>query len=62
MERKPVDELKELAYQMHHGVLTYDEAHALARPVLEKMNKRMKELAKEHGVPFKKVTFTHFTR
>ncbi len=62
MEQKPADKLKEIAYQMKVGQLTYDEAHALAKPIVHLMNKRMKEVAKEHGVPFRKMSFTAFTR
>ncbi len=47
---------------MKVGQLTYDEAHALAKPIVHLMNKRMKEVAKEHGVPFRKMSFTAFTR
>lgn len=62
MEVKPADKLRALAYQMHQGILTYAEAHALAAPIVEEMNEVARRLAKEHGVPFKKITFTHFTR
>lgn len=60
--KKPADELKEIAYQMHHGILSHKEAHALAAPIIEKMNERSKQLAKEYGVAYKAITFTHFTR
>ena len=61
-EQKPADKLKEIAAKMRYGALAYEEAHAEAKPIIDAMNKRMKELAKENGVPFKKVSFTHFTR
>lgn len=62
MERKPADELKEIAYQMRHGMLTYEQGHQLAAPIVAKMNERARKLAKEHGVPFRKITFTSFIR
>ena len=62
MERVPADDLREIAMQMKLGHIGYAAAHAMAAPIIERMNKRAKELAKEHGVPFKKISFTHFTR
>lgn len=60
--KKPADKLKELAYQMTIGILTYQEAHALAAPIVEEMNVVAKRIAKEFGVKYKKISFTHFTR
>lgn len=62
MARTLGDQLREIAYQMRVGILTYEEAHNLARPIVDEMNKKAKAMAKEAGVPFKRITFTHFTR
>lgn len=62
MARTLGDQLREIAYQMRMGDLTYEEAHALAAPIVREMNDIAKKRAKEAGVSFKKITFTHFTR
>lgn len=47
---------------MKMGTITYEQAHTKAKPIIDEMNKRMRQVAREYGVPFKAVSFTGFTR
>ncbi len=62
MEQKPADKLKQIAFEMKMGTITYEQAHTKAKPIIDEMNKRMRQVAREYGVPFKAVSFTGFTR
>lgn len=62
IEMKPIDHVRAIVYKMRVGALTYDEAKAEAQPYIDAMNKRMKELAKENKVSFKRVTFAGIAR
>ena len=44
------------------GIISYDEAKELAKPILEEMNIKGKEIAKKYGKKFIKFTLTGFMR
>lgn len=54
--------LNNIRLQMIHGVITYDEAKVKAQPIIDEMNKKGLEIAKKHGMRFKKFTFTNLMR
>lgn len=58
----PIDKLRAIRAQMLSGFLTYDEAKREAAPVIAEMNKRSKEIAAQHGVRFKPVSFAAVMR
>jgi polyhydroxyalkanoate synthesis regulator phasin len=53
--RNKIANIKALYLQ---GKITFDEAKKQVQPILEKMNAKGKEIAKEHGMKFKPFTFT----
>lgn len=58
----PRDEIEQIRAYLHNGHLTYEEAERLAQPAITTINKRGAELAKEHGVKFKPLTFKYLIR
>lgn len=48
--------------RMLRGEITHTEAKAEAKPIIDAMNARAKELAKEYGVRFKPMTFEALMR
>lgn len=57
--RKHIDVIKS---QMMLSHITIEEAKELAKPYLEEINKRAKEIAKEYGKKFYPITFTNVSR
>ena len=55
-------ELDAIRVQLCYGVITYDEAEELAKPWLEKLNAKGKEVAKRYGKKFHAFTFTEIMR
>lgn len=47
---------------MLRGEITLAEARVRLQPVIDEMNKRGKEIAKEYGMPFKPIKFTNLMR
>lgn len=47
---------------MLRGEITLAEARVKAQPIIDEINKRAKEIAKEHGMPFKPIKFTSLMR
>lgn len=62
MDYTHVNALNEIKYKLKIGVLDYDDAKARAKPHLEAMNDKAKEIAKRHGMRPKKITFAGFMR
>lgn len=54
--------IAEIRTKLHLGAITYEEARTLARPVIQGMNRRGAEIAKEYGVRFKPITFAALMR
>jgi len=55
-------EIQAIKQQYMVGAITYDEARLRCEPLLHEMNARMKEICKENGMPFKKLTFIYVFR
>lgn len=47
---------------MLRGEITLAEARVRLQPVIDEMNKRAKEIAKEHGMPYHPIKFTSLMR
>lgn len=56
------DEIARIRRGMLLGEFTHDEARAMAKPIIEAMNKRAMELAKENGMRFRPLTFINLMR
>jgi hypothetical protein len=54
--------LEEIKYLLKRGEMTYEQAKLFAEEPLKILNGEMARLAKEHGVPAKRVGFTSFMR
>lgn len=54
--------LQQIKMSMTLGNITYDEAKIQAQPIIDEMNIRGAEIAKEHGRTFRKFTFTGIMR
>lgn len=54
--------IKQLRADMAAGRLTYDQAKALAQPVIDAANEQAKLIAKKHGRRPQKVTFSYLLR
>lgn len=55
-------EITTIRHLMNTGKITYTEAQAMAKPVIDAMNARGEQIAKEHGVKYKKLTFSYVMR
>lgn len=47
---------------MLKGIISYDEAKEKAKPYIDEMNKKAKEIAKKYNMRFKKFTFSELMR
>lgn len=56
------DAIKSIASDLNRGLITYIEAQAKAKPFIDRINKRGEELAKEHGMKHKPITFRYLMR
>lgn len=56
------DVIEGIRHRMNAGVITYEEAQVEAKPTIDAMNKRMEEVAKEHGFKHKPLTFKYLMR
>ena len=55
-------EIAEIRAKLLRGVITYDEAQDLAESCIQRMNRRGAEIAKEHGIKFKPLSFRALMR
>lgn len=62
MKYDTLNQLNEIKYKLHIGIISYDEAKKRAKPLLKIMNDKSIELAKKYNVKPKKITFTSFMR
>jgi hypothetical protein len=44
------------------GLISYEDAFIMAKPIIDKMNKFSKEIAKKHNVRPRKITFASLMR
>lgn len=56
------DAVDRIRAAMNRGAFTYEEAEAEAAPYIKRMNKRGAEIAKEHGMKFKPLSFKYLMR
>jgi len=56
------DQLKEIRRDFLFGAITDQQARELAQPIIDKMNERAKEVAKEFGKRHKPFTYSYLMR
>lgn len=56
------NKLSTIKFELHHGIITYDEAKLKAQPVIDEMNSKASEIYKKYGKKFKKFTFSYLMR
>lgn len=56
------ERLAEIRALLLKGAIDFDEARAKAKPIIDAMNERGKEIAKSHGMKYKPITFTGIMR
>lgn len=55
-------EMDNIKLWLYSGAISYDQAKRMAKPHLDAMNEKSKEIAKRCGVKPKLITFTAFMR
>lgn len=55
-------DIEELKLALAYGHISYDEAKIEAKPILDKINKKGKEIAKKYGKKYYPITFTEIMR
>jgi hypothetical protein len=62
MKYETLNQLNEIKFKLHIGIISYDEAKKRAEPLLKIMNDKSIEIAKRLNVKPKKFTFSSFMR
>lgn len=62
MKYDTLNQLNEIKFKLHIGIISYDEAKKRAEPLLKIMNDKSIEIAKRLNVKPKKFTFSSFMR
>lgn len=62
MKYETLNQLNEIKFKLHIGIISYDEAKKRAEPLLKIMNEKSIEIAKRLNVKPKKFTFSSFMR
>lgn len=65
MTQEATDNMQKIAdirKAMQSGELNYDDAFDKAKPIIDRINARGKELAKKHGMRPKMITFSELMR
>jgi len=62
MNYETVNQLNEIKFKLHIGIISYKEAEKRAEPLLKILNDKSIELAKKYNVKPKKFTFSSFMR
>jgi len=62
MNQKPIQELKNIDMWLKIGAIDYDKAKAMAKPHIDAINEKSREIAKKHGVKPRLVGFHNFVR
>jgi hypothetical protein len=60
--RKHTEKMKEIAFKLENGQITYKDAREQAKPHLDALNKRSMEISEKLGAKYKKFTIGTFTR
>jgi hypothetical protein len=55
-------ELEKIKMVFNAGIMSYDDAKTKSLPYIECLNKRMKEIAREHKVAYHPITFIGYMR
>ena len=56
------DAIQSIRKRLLQGVIDYDQAQDEAKPIIEAMNVAGNKIAKEHGMPYKKLSFNSLMR
>ena len=56
------EEIKEIKIALALGYISYDEAKIEAKPILDRINKKGKEIAKKYNKNYYPITFTEIIR
>ncbi len=56
------DRIDEIRVALFRGLLSYDEAQEQAKPVIDEMNRRGREIAKKYGKSFRPFSFAALMR
>lgn len=62
MKYDTLNQLNEIKFKLHIGIISYDEAKKRSEPLLKIMNDKSIEIAKRLNVKPKKFTFSSFMR
>ena len=55
-------DIEELKLALAYGYISYDEAKIEAKPILDRINKKGKEIAKKYGKNYYPITFNELMR
>ena len=56
------EEMKTIRMWLRSGAITYEHAQKLAKPHLDAMNERSREIAKKCGAKYRAISFSSFMR
>lgn len=56
------DSIQNIRGRMLKGIITYDQAEVEAKPIIEEMNRRGREIAKKYGRKFTGFKFSEVIR
>lgn len=56
------EDIQEIKMSLALGYISYDEAKEEARPILDRINDRGREIAKKYGKKYYPITFTEIMR
>jgi len=57
-----INELRNIDYWVKTGAIDFDRAREMAKPHIDAINEKSKEIAKKHGVKPRLVGFHNFVR
>lgn len=60
--RKNLEDIREIKISLALGYITYDEAKKEAKPIIERINKRGREIAKKYNKNYYDLTFSEIMR
>lgn len=56
------DEVNFIRYRLLQGLISYEQARAEAQPIIDRMNARGAEIARESGMRFRPLTLSYLLR
>lgn len=57
-----INALTTIRYHLVQGLTSYEQARAEAQPIIDRMNARGAEIARESGMKFKPLNFSYLMR